>query len=428
MGTVKPEKTHYSRNMSMVWGADPADGLWASLAVDSDGYLYAKTYVKDPGTLLWVPAVQGLKASDTLAVSGPLTDTQLRNTDVKVTLDSEKVSLTAEALPSGTNTIGKVNLIDGYGFSPEFTPNDEMRTITPYRIVGSTFSGTTLDSNYWTLANSAAGGTAPLLAGEMEVKSGATANNVTSVTSTRTARYIGGSSNRWRGIIRLPDVNTANIKRRWGVFNATDGAFFELDGTTFRIVTRKTTDTQVNSGSFNGAVASYTPTTNNTTYEIYYNNSKVYFVIGGVLIHTVTAATATWANTINLPARIESGNYNDSVTTTSIYSRNMVITRLGPAVTLPRYYYFAVGQTAGVVLKVGQGNIHSLLISQVSNTANVSIADAASGTTPLIWTSGGMGANTVPFPVPFGPVGCPFFNGLTLIVSGANAAVTVIYE
>lgn len=93
MGTVKPEKTHYSRNMSMVWGADPADGLWASLAVDSDGYLYAKTYVKDPDTLLWVPAVQGLKASDTLEVTGPVTDDELRATDVKTTLDNERVNL-----------------------------------------------------------------------------------------------------------------------------------------------------------------------------------------------------------------------------------------------------------------------------------------------------------------------------------------------
>lgn len=93
MGDRVPNKTHYARNMSMMWGADPADGLWASMAVDADGYLYAKTYVKDPGTLLWVPAVQGLKASDTLAVSGPLTDTQLRNSDIKITLDSEAVGM-----------------------------------------------------------------------------------------------------------------------------------------------------------------------------------------------------------------------------------------------------------------------------------------------------------------------------------------------
>ena len=56
MGTERPQKPHYSRSMSMMWGADPADGLWAPVAVDADGYLYQKGYVKDFESLEWVPA------------------------------------------------------------------------------------------------------------------------------------------------------------------------------------------------------------------------------------------------------------------------------------------------------------------------------------------------------------------------------------
>jgi hypothetical protein len=58
MGVAKPDKPHYSRNMSMMWGVDPADGLWAAAAVDSSGFSYQKGYVKDPETLDWIPATQ----------------------------------------------------------------------------------------------------------------------------------------------------------------------------------------------------------------------------------------------------------------------------------------------------------------------------------------------------------------------------------
>jgi hypothetical protein len=100
--------------------------------------------------------------------------------------------------------------------------------------------------------------------------------------------------------------------------------------------------------------------------------------------------------------------------------------RSGPDITLPRNYYHAAGTTAGTVLKRGAGQIHGLTISQVSNNAVVTIHDntAASGT--VIWTSGAMGANTVPFNVDLR--GSQFETGLTLVVSGANASVVVIYE
>lgn len=49
---------------------------------------------------------------------------------------------------------------------------------------------------------------------------------------------------------------------------------------------------------------------------------------------------------------------------------------------------------------------------------------AASGT--ILWDSGAMGAQTQPFSLDMGHL--PFDIGLTLVISGANSNVTVVYE
>jgi hypothetical protein len=303
--------------------------------------------------------------------------------------------------------------------------------VEPYRIVGGAFGNTGLDTNYWALTNSASGGTATVANAQCTLASGGTADNVAVVQSARSGRYVGGASNRFRHVMRLPSVSLADHILRWGAFNASDGAFFELDNTTLKVVTRKTaSDTPVSSGNFNGSVASYTIDTNNKTYEIYWTNSKVYFVIGGVLIHTVNALTTTWSDTLNLYARFEVGNYSGSTTSKSMEVRTSTIYRFGRDLTLPRYYYHAAGQTTGTVLKIGPGNVHEVIISTVSNNAVVTLVDIATAATgtPIIFTTGAMGALTTPFPIPMGSEGCPFNTGLALVVSGANAAVTVIYD
>jgi hypothetical protein len=89
-------------------------------------------------------------------------------------------------------------------------------------------------------------------------------------------------------------------------------------------------------------------------------------------------------------------------------------------------YYHAAGTTAGVTLKVGPGNIHHAIVSQISNNSVVTLYDntAASGT--VIWTSGAMTANANPYTLEFDDI--PFSNGLTFAVTGANCSVVWIYE
>lgn len=307
----------------------------------------------------------------------------------------------------------------------------EMRVVIPTRLVGAQFDGTTVDPNFWTatVANSA---TIAQANAQILLSSGTDAAGSAQLNSVRRARYVGGSSNAYRGVIQLGDTGAANNTRRWGIaFGATmptisDGAFYQLSGTTFSVVTMKGgVATAVNSGSFNGDLgASYALGTSAITWEIYWTNGAVWFVVGDQVLHKVTAASATWADTIEnylYLSNINSGN----TTNVTLAARTLTIRRLGSFSTQPISKYQA-GTTAGLVLKYGAGNLHGLAISGVVNNAVATLYDntAASGT--VIFSTGAMGANTVPFGVDLHDL--PFSIGLTLAITGANCNVTAIYE
>jgi len=315
---------------------------------------------------------------------------------------------------------------DEYGFTTENTPNNELRVVTPFRLVGAQFSGTTLDTNFWT-SSLGVGGSAEYQGSQVVLSTGTTVNNNVSLQTTRTARYIGGSAHRFRGIIRLPNTTTTNNTRRWGAFTSTNGCFFEFTDTVFKIVTRNSGhDTVISSGSFNGTLgAIYKPDNNVHAYEIYYNNSKVYFSIGGLLLHTVSANTDVWTSDIHLPVRIENNNTNGNTANLAINCRAITIARLGRESTQGISKYQS-GTTTGIIYKYGPGLLHKLLVSNVSNTSNITFYDniVASGT--IIWSSGSMGSQTTPFSIDCGEL--PFFTGLTIVISGANCNVTTVYE
>lgn len=314
-------------------------------------------------------------------------------------------------------------ITDEYGFDVEATPMNELRTITPFRLVGGNYNNGSLDTTYWTSTVTGSGANTVANA-QLTQATGTTANSTVAIQSNRVGRYIGGSSNRYRGIVRQPTTGTANNIRRWGMFTTTDGAFFELNGTTLNVVTRKTSsDTAVAAASWNGTT--FTMDTNVHTYEIYMTNSKVYFVIDSVLRHTVSATTTTWTDSMNLPARSENRNSGGSTTAVTQEVRVQTIYRLGSFETQPLSFRQS-GTTAGVTVKTGAGNLHGLIISSITNNANVTLYDntAASGT--IIFTTGAMAANTIPFDLELHTI--PFSNGLTLVISGANCDVLVVFE
>jgi len=319
---------------------------------------------------------------------------------------------------------------DEYGFDVENTPMGEQRVVTPYRLAGGNFEGTTIDPRFWvaTIANSA---TAAQANSQIVLGSGTNSAGSVQLHSFRRARYVSGAGMRYRAVVTL-DAAIANNTRRWGVANGatmptiTDGAYFRLSGTTFSVVTFKgSSATPVDSGSFNGALgASYDPGTTRHTYEIYWTNSRVYFVVDGEILHTVDAMAATWA--VSMSHHVYASNINSGNTTNvNITIRVSSIARLGNAQTEPTSV-FQSGTTAGLILKYGAGNLHGMVISAITQNSVITLYDntAASGT--VIWASGTMGAQTQPFGLEFHNI--PFQNGLFLVISGANSNVLVAYE
>jgi hypothetical protein len=228
-------------------------------------------------------------------------------------------------------------------------------------------------------------------------------------------------------VIRLPDTGTVGNTRRWGAFNSTDGAFFQLSGSSLSVVTRKTSvDTPVLNGAFNGGYGTtFALDTNVRTWEIYWTNSKVWFTSSGEVIHLVTANADTWSDAMNLPVRFED-NSSSSGSSVNMHVRVATIYRLGNSLSQPTSYYFASGQTAGVQLKIGAGNLHSMIVSGTANNSVITLADSITAATPVIYSSTATAATGAPVSIDF--KGLPFFNGLRLIVATGNAGATIIYE
>ncbi|MHA2065733.1 MAG: hypothetical protein ACXABY_15255, partial [Candidatus Thorarchaeota archaeon] len=74
--------------------------------------------------------------------------------------------------------------------------------------------------------------------------------------SNRYHLYQAGISQLSEMTLIIGDTGKTNVRRRWGYFDDNDGLFFELDGTTLRVVQRSSTsgspvDTQVDQGNWN---------------------------------------------------------------------------------------------------------------------------------------------------------------------------------
>lgn len=341
------------------------------------------------------------------------------------------------AVPRSLNDRGnfKVKLYgmeDEYGFDAENTPNGELRTVIPTLLVGRAFEGTVIDNNFWTTTVTD-NGTVSQANAQIVLSTGTVANATTKLLSVRRARYVPGQAMVARFQLQVGDNGVVNNVRRWGVAwgaslpTITDGAYFELDNTTLSIVTmRGGTVTKVASGSFNnGLGAQYTLDNTIRTYEIYWNNKTVFFTVGGEVLHRVDATNTTWAATMQHHIYLENSNSGGLNTDHTLVCRIAGIRRLGQLLSQPSSKYQA-GQTAGVVLKYGTGNLHGIAVSGVVVNSVITLYDntAASGT--ILWSSGSMSANSTPFFIDF--KGIPYFTGLTLAITGANSNAMVAYE
>lgn len=267
-------------------------------------------------------------------------------------------------------------LIDGYGFGPEFTPMDEMRCVEPVRLVGTSFSEATIDANFWT-ATPTNSGTITADYSQVILNSNTSSGGAASLQSVRKARYIGGASNRFRGIIQLGDLGTTNNVRRWGMFDGVggngNGAYFKLDGTTLSVcTTNNNTEAPIASTSWNKSTT-IPVVTNANSYEIYITNRRVYFTINGTLVHTAEFSTSPWTRTLTLPIRVDTTS-TGVTTNCTITVRTATIYRFGAVETASIWKYVS-SAAAAVPLKNGAGSIHSV-INMDNAAATITLYDS----------------------------------------------------
>jgi hypothetical protein len=330
----------------------------------------------------------------------------------------------------------KAILEDRHGHAGEFNFMRDMRVSIPHRLVGTAFHGTTIDSNFWNTTVSGAGAAVAQADTDLTLSSGTANSGYAHLNSVQTARFIFAHPMLFRAAVRISDSTVAGNTRRWGVFSVDgsddplEGVYFQLDENGVMAIESVTggTPATIAQADWNGDLTGYTVDANIHAYEIHYFVMRVEFYIDQVLVHTINAELQPTnpVSEFTLPISATSVNSASGTTSGDLDVHAAVIIRLGKATTDPICKVHPTGQTAEVVAKYSPGALHKLIISSVTNNAQIVIYDntAASGT--ILFDSGAMGAQTQPFELDFG--GLPFFTGLTFKVITANAALTLVYE
>lgn len=320
---------------------------------------------------------------------------------------------------------------DKYGFAQENTPMGDLRVVEPVRLVGTVFEDTVIDTNYWTYSNSGSGSSVTQANTQIVLTPGLSSGNIASVHSVRRARYVSGSSMRYRAVVQLNDVATTNNKRRWGVgYGAslptiTNGAYFQINNDVFSVVLNKNgSETVVSSGSFNGRFGDvHKLSTNVQTYEIYWTNSKVWFIVDDEIIHTFSADTETWSSTMNFHVFLDTTNTGVVGASSPILCRTASIYRLGRLENAPVWRNINTTTTNGLVLKRGAGRLHSINLNTIPNGTSISVYDSLTTTNPIAIIVPPNGA--MPFLMNYD---LDFYTGLTISTTPASVNITVVYE
>lgn len=346
-----------------------------------------------------------------------------------------------EAIPRAMSSEGNLKVgvyeVEGdLGVRQEVTPNNEVRTSSPVRLVGAIFPGSTLDDNFWstTLAGTNAG-TVTQAGGVLSVNANsgtATIGSSAAVQSLQSGRYTAGAALAFQMVCRLPAVTGANV-RRWGVFSTTDGFFFEHDGTNLSLVCRtgSSDSNRVASGAFNGVMGnSYViPVDTAMTCKIIWTTRKTWFIINDQVIHTFTGSPTPLCSTFSLPVRAESNNANGNTNGPNSFTcRSGSIRRFGLPNTRPTWKNQHNANVAATVLKRSPGTLQRVVINACVNAGTVTLYDALTATNPiasLVFTAGGANPNLMPFPIEYN---LDFYTGLCWTVTGAGMDVTVVYE
>ena len=302
-------------------------------------------------------------------------------------------------------------------------PTNELNISPVPRLVGTAFEGATIDTHFWTPTITNAG-TVAQTNGIMTLRTNTTTGATTKLVSGRRARFVAGSAMRFASGMMSTTPYAGNTKRV-GPYDDDNGFFYQMVNTTFSVGTRiNTTDTLVNSGSFNGSLgATFTPTTG-TYYklDIEYNPLGVFFYINGKLLHSIMSAGLS--GTMTLPITMENNNtaVDDD---TSFNSMGAYIARYGELTTAPTTEYSS-GTQAEVICKRGAGVIRGLVLGDITAGSIITLFDGLVATGTEIWSSGSSERKAVPFDIDF--YNTPFNIGLSYSVTSAASNITIVYE
>lgn len=356
--------------------------------------------------------------------TSPITSTYLRLQVIKVPfLPSLPRSLDAD----GHLSVHQYGAQDSRGIEHYNAPNGEFVSVPLYKLCGDSFGGDVLDTAMWT-ATLGTGGTAVTTTGQLELSTGTTANNATSITSVTLARFSGLAPNKVRIPLSIPDGGTANNIRQWGMAITTDGVYFELSGTTLNLVTRNNSvDTiRATNGAFNGQFGlTFTIGTTSHFYEIIWQPRQVVWLADNKIIHTFNAAAAPWSGTLHFPIYLSNSNINGSTTNVVLQVRLATAARFGIP-QMEKKGTFVLGTTAATIIKHDIGNFHDITLSAIANNARIIFYDNIAASGKVLFDTGAMPANTTPISLSMG--GMHFNLGLTVVISGAAANVLVVWD
>jgi hypothetical protein len=333
-----------------------------------------------------------------------------------------------EALPQALTQHGFLKVstqemsMTPFGTNVKQSPTGALRADGVVRLIGACFSGAVLDGNFWATSGVAGGATATVGSGQLTLATGGIANGAITINSQRVARYLSGSPNYIRAIVRCP-AQLGLCVRTWGANDANNGYYFSYDGSTLSVVSRKSTvSTPVNSGSFNGTLgATYTLDANVHTYEIYWTNSKAWFFVDNELLHTINASVTTAVDDTNLKIGMNITNSGGNINNNTLEIRVISINRQGVAQSRPQWRYQS-GPVGATVLKYGPGTLHRVTINRKTGTT-VTLYDSintVAPASPICIIDASVNVGQVEF-------GLDFYTGLIMVTVGA-VDTTIIYE